>query len=186
MSAQEPFAAPSGELNLATAAEMRTAGEFLGGLLTAGDVVVLTGALGAGKTTLTQGIATGLGVRGRTQSPTFTIVREHKAGAPGRPGLLHMDAYRLLGENVHDAAELPPEVILDTLESLDLDADLDDRVLVAEWGRGVVESLATAGSRVLDVEIDRGTGGGTSEVNDVTATTPEEEPRVLRWNWSRA
>ncbi|MGO1417479.1 MAG: tRNA (adenosine(37)-N6)-threonylcarbamoyltransferase complex ATPase subunit type 1 TsaE [Candidatus Corynebacterium faecigallinarum] len=175
----QAFVAPSGECRLDSAEEMRAAGESLGGLLTAGDVVVLTGALGAGKTTLTQGIATGLGVRGRTQSPTFTIVREHKAGVPGRPGLLHMDAYRLLGEGVHDAAELPRELVLDTLESLDLDADLADRVLVAEWGRGVVESLATAGSRVLDVDIDRGAGLDTE-------ITPEEEPRVLQWRWSQA
>jgi tRNA threonylcarbamoyl adenosine modification protein YjeE len=176
---RDPFVAPSGDLRLDTADDMRRAGELLGGLLAAGDVVVLTGALGAGKTTITQGIAVGLGVKGRTKSPTFTIVREHRAGVQGRPGLLHMDAYRLLGEHAHDASELPREVVLDMLESLDLDADLQDRVLVAEWGRGVVESLATDGARVLDIDIQRDTDA-------IADSTPDSEPRNLFWRWSQS
>src|SRR5699024_2884274 len=129
--------------------------------------VILTGPLGAGKTTITQGIAEGLAVKGRVQSPTFTIVRTHKPGARGIR-LLHMDAYRLLGEGVAESIapgeQLSRDDVLDTLESLDIDADLDDAVLVAEWGRGVVEALA---DRVLDVEIARavgaeGKGGGSA------------------------
>ncbi|MGO1949158.1 MAG: alanine racemase [Mycobacteriaceae bacterium] len=186
VAADGPFLAPSGDAVLADADETRAAGETLGGLLRAGDVVVLTGELGAGKTTITQGIATGLGVKGRVQSPTFTIVREHRAGAVAqdgspRPGLLHMDAYRLLGEDVHDGGGLPREVVLDALESLDLDADLAQRVLVAEWGRGVVETLATPPSRVLDVEILRDVGEGIDG-----SITPDDQPRRISWSWSQA
>ena len=155
-----------------TAEEMRALGEQLGKTLKAGTVVVLTGALGAGKTTLTQGIAQGLGVRGRVQSPTFTIVRTHKPGEPGAPGLLHMDAYRLLGEDVAESIEpgtyADPDAVLDALESLDLDADLQETVVVAEWGRGVVEQLSDA---VLDITLTRGDG--------------EDEARTLAWEWVR-
>lgn len=137
----------------------------------AGTVVVLTGPLGAGKTTLTQGIAQGLGVRGRVQSPTFTIVRTHK-GTEGRPGMLHMDAYRLLGADVQEGIapgeQMDRNVVLDALESLDLDADLGSHVVVAEWGRGVVEFLSDS---VLDVSIER-------------AESEDSEERVVAWSWS--
>lgn len=164
-SAAAPFRGESGSEQVDSPERMRALGEELGGQLRAGDVVVLTGALGAGKTTLTQGIAAGLGVRGRVQSPTFTIVREHRATVEGAPGMLHMDAYRLLGEDAGGGHS--EDAVFDALESLDIDDDLNDRVLVAEWGRGVVEALAP--ERYVDVEIERG----------------DTDARTLRWSWSR-
>lgn len=115
------------ELELATAADTRELGRALGCLLGRGDLVVLTGDLGAGKTTLTQGLAEGLGVRGPVTSPTFVIARVHPSLRDG-PALVHVDAYRLGG-----AAEL---------DDLDLDESLDDAVTVVEWGAGVAEQLA--------------------------------------------
>lgn len=170
------FISGSGSVDVDSADRMRELGEDLGKSLRAGDVVVLTGSLGAGKTTFTQGIAVGLQVAGRVQSPTFTIVREHRPHVRGGPGMLHMDAYRLLGEGTVAPST---DAVLDALESLDIDDDLNDRVLVAEWGRGVVEALAP--SRCIDVEIDRGVGQG------VPAGDGEEHepPRTVRWRWSQ-
>ncbi|WP_265914189.1 alanine racemase [Corynebacterium auriscanis] len=157
----------NGHATVPTPDDMREVGRRIGGQLDAGTVVVLTGPLGAGKTTLTQGIAGGLGVKGRVQSPTFTIVRTHKPGAEDRPGMLHMDAYRLLGADVSDGVEpgrhANREDVLDALEALDIDADLDRAVIVAEWGRGVVEELS---NKVLDIEIDRA-----------------GDERIVRWEW---
>jgi len=102
-------------------------GESLGKRLREGDVVIMTGELGAGKTTLTQGIARGLGVRGPITSPTFVISRVHPS-LVGGPDLVHVDAYRL-----GDTAEL---------DDLDLDTDLDTAVTIVEWGRGIAESLS--------------------------------------------
>lgn len=102
-------------------------GRRLASLLRAGDLVVLTGGLGAGKTTLTRGLGEGLGVRGAVTSPTFVIARVHPS-LSGGPELVHVDAYRLGG-----TAEL---------DDLDLDADLDAAVTVVEWGAGLVEGLA--------------------------------------------
>jgi tRNA threonylcarbamoyladenosine biosynthesis protein TsaE len=110
-----------------TAADMTRLGRRLGWLLTAGDVVVLSGPLGAGKTTVAQGIGQGLGVRGPVTSPTFVIARVHPSLAGG-PALVHADAYRLGGR-----AEL---------DDLDLDADLAGSVTVMEWGEGLAEVLA--------------------------------------------
>lgn len=101
--------------------------ERLGALLRAGDLLVLTGGLGAGKTTFTQGLARGLGVRGPITSPTFVVARTHPSLGDG-PALVHVDAYRLGGE-----AEL---------DDLDLDAELDESVTVVEWGEGIAEALA--------------------------------------------
>ncbi|WP_460938617.1 tRNA (adenosine(37)-N6)-threonylcarbamoyltransferase complex ATPase subunit type 1 TsaE [Phycicoccus ginsengisoli] len=112
---------------LAVAEDTRTWGARLGRLLRAGDLVVLTGELGAGKTTLTQGLAEGLGVRGPITSPTFVIARVHPS-LVGGPALVHVDAYRLGG-----FAEL---------DDLDLDASLEDSVTVVEWGHGLAEDLA--------------------------------------------
>jgi tRNA threonylcarbamoyladenosine biosynthesis protein TsaE len=119
-------------VDLADADATRGYGEALAGLLRAGDLVVLTGDLGAGKTTLTQGIGTGLGVRGAVASPTFVIARVHPPlprpdGVTG-PTLVHVDAYRLGS--------------LDEVDALDLDTSLDESVTVVEWGEGLVESLA--------------------------------------------
>ncbi|XVX19461.1 tRNA (adenosine(37)-N6)-threonylcarbamoyltransferase complex ATPase subunit type 1 TsaE [Actinomycetota bacterium] len=112
---------------LATAEDTRELGIRLGRLLRAGDLLVLTGDLGAGKTTLTQGIADGLGVRGPITSPTFVIARVHP-GLTGGPALVHVDAYRLGG--------------LAELEDLDLEESLEDSVTVVEWGHGMAESLS--------------------------------------------
>ncbi|WP_227998606.1 tRNA (adenosine(37)-N6)-threonylcarbamoyltransferase complex ATPase subunit type 1 TsaE [Nocardia australiensis] len=123
--------------------------------LRAGDLVVLDGPLGAGKTALTRGIAAGLGVRGRVSSPTFIIARQHRAGQ--REGaepvpLVHVDAYRLGGD-------------LDELDALDLDTDLHHAVVVVEWGSGVVEHLA---ERHLYVLLSR---------------EPDSEVRTAIWEW---
>lgn len=115
------------ELILPTAEDTQTFGKSLGALLRAGDVIVLTGDLGAGKTTLTQGIAEGLGVRGPITSPTFVIARVHPS-LVGGPALVHVDAYRL-----GSALEL---------DDLDLDADLDESVTIIEWGAGLAEQLS--------------------------------------------
>ena len=111
----------------ATPAGMRAFGARLATLLRAGDVVLLTGELGAGKTTLTQGIAAGLGVAGPVTSPTFVLAREHRSSGDG-PALVHADAYRLSG--------------MAELDDLDLDTSLDEAVTVVEWGGGLAEGLA--------------------------------------------
>ncbi|WP_030451452.1 tRNA (adenosine(37)-N6)-threonylcarbamoyltransferase complex ATPase subunit type 1 TsaE [Herbidospora cretacea] len=116
---------------------MRALGVKIAGLLRAGDLVVLTGPLGAGKTTLTQGIGEGLKVRGPITSPTFVIARVHPS-LSGGPALVHADAYRLGG-----ALEV---------DDLDLDASLADSVTVVEWGEGLVEGLS---DERLEIVIDR-------------------------------
>src|SRR4029078_11058345 len=113
---------PPAELRIATDGDMRDLGRRLAPLLRAGDLVIVAGGLGAGKTTLTQGIGAGLGVRGPVTSPTFVIARVHPSRVGGPP-LVHVDAYRLGG-----ALEL---------DDLDLDADVADSVTVVEWGHGV-------------------------------------------------
>ncbi|WP_030482923.1 tRNA (adenosine(37)-N6)-threonylcarbamoyltransferase complex ATPase subunit type 1 TsaE [Nocardioides aequoreus] len=112
---------------LPTADDTRDFGGWLAGLLRPGDVVILTGDLGAGKTTLTQGIGTGLAVRGQVTSPTFVISRVHPSTQGGAP-LVHVDAYRL-----DDELEL---------DDLDLDTDVDQAITVVEWGEGKAEGLA--------------------------------------------
>jgi len=119
---------------------MRGLGEAIGRLLRAGDLVVLSGELGAGKTTFTQGLGAGLGVRGGVTSPTFVIARVHPSLTAG-PDLVHVDAYRLGG--------------IDELDDLDLDASLDEAVTAVEWGTGIAEGLAD--SR-LEVRIARSFG----------------------------
>jgi tRNA threonylcarbamoyladenosine biosynthesis protein TsaE len=113
------------ELTVPTAESMRTLGQRIADLLRPGDVVLLTGDLGAGKTTLTQGIGTGLGATTPVVSPTFVIARVHR---DGRVPLVHVDAYRL-GSTLE-------------VDDLDLDADVDASVTVVEWGEGKVEGLA--------------------------------------------
>lgn len=121
---------------LSTPGDTRAFGTRLGGLLRAGDLVLLVGGLGAGKTTLAQGIGAGLQVRGPVTSPTFVISRVHPPLGDG-PGLVHVDAYRLGA-----AAEL---------DDLDLDASLPAAVTVVEWGTGIAEQLAESW---LDVRLD--------------------------------
>lgn len=113
--------------------QMRLLGTRLAGLLRAGDLVVLAGSLGAGKTMLVQGIGAGLDVRGPVTSPTFVIARLHPS-LRGGPDLVHADAYRL-GSRVE-------------VDDLDLDADLDHSVTVVEWGEGLVENLAAGHLRL--------------------------------------
>jgi tRNA threonylcarbamoyladenosine biosynthesis protein TsaE len=120
---------------LATADDTRAYGAKLAAVLRAGDLVVLTGPLGAGKTVLAQGIGAGLGVPGRVLSPTFVIARVHRGG---QLPLVHVDAYRLGS--------------IEEVDDLDLDVDLADSVLVVEWGEGKVEQLADAR---LSVELTR-------------------------------
>lgn len=178
-----PDFSTDGSCAAATADDMRALGEQLGKQLEAGTVVVLSGPLGAGKTTLTQGLAAGLGVKGRVQSPTFTIVRTHRAGQRG-VGLLHMDAYRLLGADVEEGIEpgrhIDRNEVLDALESLDIDADIDDVVVVAEWGRGVVEPLS---DKVLDVQIDRCSVGSPADLADSEAPAADADSRTVTWRW---
>jgi tRNA threonylcarbamoyladenosine biosynthesis protein TsaE len=123
--ADGPAAAAS--IQVETADDMRALGQRLAGLLRPGDLVVLSGPLGAGKTTLVQGIGQGLNVRGPVTSPTFVIARVHPP-LGGGPALVHADAYRLAS---------PAEV-----DDLDLDADVSTSVTVVEWGEGLVEGLA--------------------------------------------
>jgi tRNA threonylcarbamoyladenosine biosynthesis protein TsaE len=127
------------ELVLPEPADTEALGERLADELGPGDLVVLSGPLGAGKTVLVRGIARGLGVAGPVTSPTFVIAREHRPlpGGRGVP-LVHVDAYRLGG-----AAEL---------DDLDLDTDLAEAVVVVEWGEGVAERLA---ARHLLVRLQR-------------------------------
>lgn len=151
----------SGSRELATAAETQAFGEELGRALEAGDVVILDGPLGAGKTTFTQGIARGLQVKGRITSPTFVIAREHRSTVGG-PALVHVDAYRLLGEGSSGDP-------LGELDALDLDTELSDAVVVAEWGGGLVEQIADA---YLFIRIDRETA---------VLRDPSSEARIFTW-----
>lgn len=131
-------------VKLSTVEETRAFGSALGRLLRAGDLVVLTGPLGAGKTALVQGIGAGLGVLGDITSPTFVIARVHRPDPArgGRVALVHADAYRL-GAAADPRAEI---------DDLDLDASMDDSVTVVEWGEGMVEQL---GDAHLQLRIDR-------------------------------
>ena len=132
------------EVRLTTVDDTRAFGRRLAALLRAGDLLLLTGPLGAGKTALVQGIGAGLGVLGAVTSPTFVIARVHRPD-PARHGavpLVHADAYRL-----GDAADPRAEI-----DDLDLDASADDAVTVVEWGVGLVEQL---NDEYLAVRIDR-------------------------------
>ena len=132
-------------------------GARVGRELRAGDVVVLSGPLGAGKTVLAKGIAEGMDVDGAVISPTFVLARVHPPRRSGAPAMVHVDLYRLLD---HDGADL-----LGELDSLDLDTDLADSVVVVEWGEGVAERLS---ERHLDVRLQRDTGS---------------EERTVTWRW---
>ena len=134
-------------MRVATPDEMRALGAAIGRVARGGDLVVLTGPLGAGKTVLAQGIAAGLGVRERVTSPTFVIAHVHR---DGRLPFVHVDAYRL-----SSVAEV---------DDLDLDAVLEESVTAVEWGAGLVEALADSW---LEVAIDR---GASDDVREVTLT----------------
>lgn len=117
-------------IELRTEADTQAFGKRLGGVLRPGDLILLAGPLGAGKTVLARGIANGLGVLGRVSSPTFVIAREHRPAPDGRGvPLVHADAYRLGGD-------------LDQLDDLDLDTALVEAAVVIEWGEGAAERLS--------------------------------------------
>lgn len=168
-------------LTVATAAQMRSLGRSLATVLRAGDLVLLSGGLGAGKTTLTKGIGDGLSVRGPITSPTFVIARVHpplgSTAATGelRPALVHADAYRLGS-------------VLE-LDDLDLDTDAAAAVTVVEWGGGLAEGLATdrleititpaeadvpvVGDRVAEDTVDGGNGADRAgDPDDPTVDVP--------------
>ncbi|MDV7245485.1 MULTISPECIES: tRNA (adenosine(37)-N6)-threonylcarbamoyltransferase complex ATPase subunit type 1 TsaE [Rhodococcus] len=160
MSAENRVLAVSGTVVLPTAADTERFGRDLARGLAPGDLIILDGPLGAGKTALTKGIAAGLGVQGRVTSPTFVIAREHRPGVRpggGTPvGMVHVDAYRLGGSGPH---------AFDELDALDLDTDLAEAVVVVEWGEGIVEQLA---DRHLRVRLSR---------------EPESDVRTAEWEW---
>lgn len=152
--------ADAGTAELSTADDTKALGAKLGGELRAGDVVVLSGPLGAGKTVLAKGIAEAMDVDGPVTSPTFVLARVHRPRQAGAPAMVHVDMYRLLD---HAGVDL-----LGELDSLDLDTDLDTAVVVVEWGEGIVERLS---DRHLDIRLER---------------SPDTEVRTAIWRWSRS
>jgi tRNA threonylcarbamoyladenosine biosynthesis protein TsaE len=160
-----------------TAAAMRALGSRLAGLLRSGDLVLLAGPLGAGKTTLVQGLGEALRVRGHVTSPTFVIARVHPS-LSGGPSLVHVDAYRL-----GSLAEMD-----------DLDLDLDGAVTVVEWGEGLAEGLSADRLEVTIGFAGRRPGGENGENGENSNAAPGEgdEPRRVqirrigpRWTASR-
>jgi tRNA threonylcarbamoyladenosine biosynthesis protein TsaE len=134
-------------------------GSRLGESLHAGDVVVLSGPLGAGKTVLARGIAEAMDVEGPITSPTFVLARVHSARKTNAPHLIHVDVYRLLDHGGLD--------LLGELDSLDLDAELDEAVVVVEWGEGLAERLS---DRHLDIRLER---------------VVDSDVRIATWRWGR-
>ena len=151
-------------LDVRTAEETHALAAGLGAQLQAGDLLVLTGELGAGKTTFTQGLGEGLGVRAGIISPTFVLVRIHPnlpdGPRPGGPDLVHVDAYRL-----GSASEI---------DDIDLENTMDSAVTVVEWGRGRVEHLSE--SR-LEVDLVRSLGGVSPVSLSPTALTAPQAAR---------
>jgi tRNA threonylcarbamoyladenosine biosynthesis protein TsaE len=157
------------QVRVAGASAMRDLGTRLAVLLEPGDLIVLAGPLGAGKTTLVQGIGAGLRVRGPITSPTFVIARVHPS-LSGGPDLVHADAYRL-GSKLE-------------VDDLDLDADVDHSVTVVEWGEGLVEGLA-AGHLLITI------GWGEDRGSQSDSADHGDEPRVVTFTgyggrWSDA
>lgn len=148
----------SGHVVLRTQADTIAFGESVGRALTAGDVVVLNGPLGAGKTVLTKGIAQGMNVEGPITSPSYVLARVHRAKSGDAPALVHVDMYRLLEHGTVD--------LLGELDSLDLDTDLDDSVVVVEWGEGLAERLS---EHHLDIRLER---------------SADSDERSISWHWS--
>lgn len=137
------------QVSTSDADQTRALGEDLGRVLAAGDLVMLSGGLGAGKTTFTQGIGIGMGVRGRVASPTFIVARVHPS-LSGGPDLIHADAYRIKD--------------LSDLETLDLDSSLDEAVTVVEWGEGKTEAMS---DERLSIEVRRASGGQADTDGDI-------------------
>ena len=147
-----------GSVEVATPDDMEELGATVAGLVRAGDVIVLAGDLGAGKTTFTRGLGEALGVRGPVTSPTFVLARTHPNLGDG-PVLVHVDAYRL------DSA----------LELDDLDIDFPTSVVVVEWGEGLIEALTES---YLAVRIDR-PHGASAAVEPVAEGEEPVEPRTV-------
>ncbi len=151
-----------------TAEQTHALAVALAAVLTAGDLLVLSGELGAGKTTFTQGLGEGLGVREGIISPTFVLVRIHpnlpQGSRPGGPDLVHVDAYRL-----ESAAEI---------DDIDLENTMDSSVTVVEWGRDRVEHLSE--SR-LEIDLHRaiGLGSGSPSASLDFDTEDADEPRTI-------
>jgi len=149
-------------LTVADPEAMAELGARVAAQLRAGDVIVLTGELGAGKTTFTRGLGAALGVRGTITSPTFVLARTHPRD--DGPPLVHVDAYRL-----SDSAELD-----------DLDLDFEGSIVVVEWGAGLIEQLVDAW---LSIVIERPTGAGASVTDSaLAAPDPDDapvEPRLV-------
>jgi tRNA threonylcarbamoyladenosine biosynthesis protein TsaE len=178
----------AGTATLTRAEDTIALGARLGEELRAGDVVVLSGPLGAGKTVLAKGIAEAMDVEGPVTSPTFVLARVHPARRPGTPAMVHVDVYRLLDRPgaggpatsepgaggpatsepgaAGPATSQPGAALLGELDSLDLDTDLDDAVVVVEWGEGLAERLS---ERHLDIRLDR---------------AADSDVRTATWRWS--
>jgi tRNA threonylcarbamoyladenosine biosynthesis protein TsaE len=136
---------------------MRGLGRSIAGQLAPGDLIVLTGSLGAGKTTFTQGLGAGLGVRGAVTSPTFVIARVHPSEVGG-PALVHADAYRLGG--------------IAEIDDLDLDTSLDQAVTVVEWGEGLAEGLSESRLEINIVRSDGDDQGDEQRRVEITPVGP--------------
>ena len=147
-------------LSIATPEAMEDLGRRLAAVLRAGDLVVLVGDLGAGKTTLTRGIGEGLGVRGPITSPTFVLSRVHPSVSGDGPPLVHVDGYRLSG-----ARELD-----------DLDIDWDGSVAVVEWGEGLLDGVADSWLRVA---IDRPHGESVAGRAERDEAPDDDSPREV-------
>ncbi len=148
------------EYTTAGAAETQALAARLGALLRRGDLLLLTGELGAGKTTFTQGLGEGLGVRPGIISPTFVLVREHPSLGNG-PDLVHVDAYRLGSEG--------------EIDDIDLEATMDRAVTVVEWGHGLVEHLSDSRLEVTLIRAVGGTAAGSSDAAGEPGTDFSEE-----------
>lgn len=154
----------SQEFSVASVEELQGAAASIGERLAAGDLLILTGELGAGKTTFTQGLGRGLGVRKGIISPTFVLVRNHPSLADG-PALVHVDAYRLESD-----AEI---------DDLDLETTLDSSVTVVEWGSGRVEHLADSWLHITLIR-RAVSPAAVSPAGQAVPSEDDDEPRQVR------
>ncbi len=145
------------EVTVANPDALHALGEYVAGELGAGDVVVVSGPLGAGKTTFVRGVGSRLGVRGPITSPTFVVARTHPSLSDG-PTLVHVDAYRLGS----------------ALEFDDLNIDVDRSVVVVEWGEGMIDRL-TDSWLAVSIARPRGVSSGDDEIGHDAPV----EPRVV-------